>query len=75
MDQFSSHPLYKKHNIDSVMNSLWEFYKKRFFSLIVVSFFMSLALQYASTLIDFKVLQSITDPVLLLEKLKDFKEI
>ena len=72
MDQFSSHPLYKKHNIDSVMNSLWEFYKKRFFSLIVVSFFMSLALQYASTLIDFKVLQSITDPVLLLEKLKDF---
>jgi hypothetical protein len=72
MDQFSSHPLNKKHNIDSAMNSLWEFYKKRFFPLIAVSFFMSFALQYASTLIDFKVLQSITDPVLLMEKLKDF---
>lgn len=72
MNQISSHPLYRKHNIDSAMSSLWEFYKKRFLSLILVSFFMSLALQYASTLIDFKVLQSITDPVLLIEKMKDF---
>jgi hypothetical protein len=30
MDQISNHPLYKKHNIDSAMNSLWYFYKKKF---------------------------------------------
>jgi hypothetical protein len=72
MDQFSSHPLYRRHNIDSVMSSLWEFYKKNFLPLVLVSFVMSLALQYASTLIDFKELQTITDPLQKIEKMKDF---
>jgi hypothetical protein len=72
MDQFINHPLYKKHNIDSAMSSLWEFYKKRFLSLFIISLFMSFALQYASTMVDLKELQSITDPMLMLEKLKDF---
>jgi hypothetical protein len=72
MDQFSNHPLYRKHNIDSAMNSLWEFYKKKFLSLFITSLVMSLVLQYASTLVDMKELSSITDPMLLLEKVKDF---
>jgi hypothetical protein len=72
MDQFSNHPLYRRHNIDSAMNSLWDFYKKKFLSLFILSLVMSLVMQYASTLVNIKELSSTTDPMLLLEKLKDF---
>lgn len=70
MDQFSNHPLYKRHNIDSVMNSLWEFYKKKFLILFIVSLVMSLVIQYASTLVNMKDLSSITDPMEMFEKIK-----
>ncbi len=72
MDQITTHPLYSRHNIDSAMNSLWDFYKKKFVALFIISFVMSLVIQYASTLIDIKELQSITDPVVLLDKMKEY---
>jgi hypothetical protein len=72
MDQFSNHPLYCRHNIDSAMSSLWEFYKKKFLPLFIMSFVMSLIIQYASTLINMKELSTITDPMVLLEKFKGF---
>jgi hypothetical protein len=72
MDQFSSHPLYRKHNIDSAMNSLWEFYKKKFLALFIMSIVMSLVMQYASSLVNMKELSAITDPMVLLEKIKGF---
>jgi len=72
MDQIKDHPLYRKHNIDSAMNSLWEFYKTRFVALFLISLVMSMILQYATILIDFKELQKITDPMLILEKLKGY---
>ncbi|MGB8492039.1 MAG: hypothetical protein WCE64_13365 [Bacteroidales bacterium] len=72
MDQISSHPLYRKHNIDSAMTALWEFYKLKFFPLFIASFIMSLIMQYASTLINFKELYSITDPQALILKMKDY---
>jgi hypothetical protein len=72
MDNLSNHPLYRKHNIDSAMNSFWDFYKKQFLPLFLLSLCMSLLLQYATTLIDFKELQNITDPLALLEKLKGY---
>ena len=72
MLQISNHPLYKKHDIDSAMNSLWEFYKKKFLTLFFVSLVMSLVIQYASTLVNMKELSSITDPMVLLEKIKGF---
>jgi hypothetical protein len=72
MDQFSNHPLYRRHNIDSAMNSLWEFYKKKFLTLFFVSLVMSLVIQYASTMVNMKELSSITDPMILLEKIKGF---
>jgi hypothetical protein len=71
MDQFNNHPLYKRHNIDSAMNSFWEFYKTRVLALFLISFAMSLVVQYASTMVDMKELSTITDPMLMLEKLKD----
>lgn len=70
MDQFNNHPLYKKHNIDSAMSSLWDFYKSKFISLFLISLAMSLIIQYASSLINIKELSAITDPMEMLEKLK-----
>jgi len=70
MDQIKNHPLYRKHNIDSAMSSLWEFYKARFFVLFLISLVMSGILQYATSFTDLKDLQSTTDPMILLEKLK-----
>jgi hypothetical protein len=72
MNQIKDHPLYRKHNIDSAMNSLWEFYKTRFVPLFLISLVMSVILQYTTILIDIKELQKITDPALLLEKLKEY---
>lgn len=72
MDQFSNHPLYRKHNIDSVMSSLWEFYKNKFLSLFIISLVMSLVIQYASTMVNFKELTTVTDPQVMLEKINDF---
>jgi hypothetical protein len=70
MNQFDSHPLYRKHTIDSALSSLWEFYKKKFVSLFIMSIIISLGTQYASSLINMKELSTITDPILLLEKMK-----
>jgi len=51
MESINSHPLYKVHTIDSAMNSLWDFYTKRFLTLFLTSFAMGLILQYLSSLI------------------------
>jgi hypothetical protein len=72
MDPFNTHPLYRRHNIDSAMSSLWEFYKNKFLSLFIISFAMSLVMQYASTLIDVKELQTIKDPMVMLEMMKGY---
>jgi hypothetical protein len=72
MDNFSNHPLYSRHNLDSAMSSGWEFYKKKFIPLFLTSIAMSLVIQYGSTMVNFKELSSITDPMVMLEKLKDF---
>jgi hypothetical protein len=70
MNQLNNHPLNKRHNIDSAMNSLWEFYKTRFLALFLISLAMSLVVQYASTMVDMKELSNVTDPMVMLEKLK-----
>jgi hypothetical protein len=70
MDQFNNHPLYRKHNIDSALSSLWGFYKKKFVPLFIASLVISLVTQYASTLVNMKELSTITDPMIFLEKMK-----
>ena len=72
MEQFSSHPLFRKHTIDSVMSSFWEFYKKKFIVLFLSSFVISLAIQYISSSINFSDLQSTTDPFEMIGKMKEF---
>ncbi len=70
MDQFNNHPLYRKYNIDSALSSLWDFYKKKFVPLFIMSLVISLVTQYASTLVNMKELSTITDPMIFLEKMK-----
>ena len=71
MEQFNNHPLFMRHNIDSAMSSLWDFYKKKFLSLFIISFAMSLVIQYISTLVNLQELSQITDPMAMLEKMKE----
>jgi hypothetical protein len=72
MEEFCSHPLYRRHTIDSAISSLWDFYKKKFLVLFISSFVMSLILQYISSTIDFTGLTNMTDPVEMLEKVREF---
>jgi hypothetical protein len=71
MDQLSNHPLYGKHNIDSAMSSLWDFYKKRFLSLFLISFVMSVVLQYLSSFVKLEELSSVSDPMVMLGIMKE----
>lgn len=70
MEEIKNHPLYMRHNLDSAMSSLWDFYKKRFLSLFLISFVMSLVIQYASTFVNIQELTTMTDPAQLLEKIR-----
>jgi hypothetical protein len=71
MNQFNNHPLYKRYNIDSAMDSLWKFYKTRFLSLFLISLAMSLVIQYATSMVDLTELSTMTDPMQMLEKIKE----
>lgn len=72
MMPFSSHPLYTKHNIDSAMNALWEFYKRNFIVLFTVSFILSLVTSYITTFIDLNALQSMSDPQEIVLKMREY---
>ena len=72
MDAIKNHPLYRKHNLDSVMSSMWEFYKKNFVSLFIVSLIISFVSQLASTMINIQELQTMTDPEEILAEMKKF---
>jgi hypothetical protein len=72
MDQINKHPLYRSHNIDSAMSSIWEFYKQKFLPLFLISLAMSLAMQYAATFVNIKEFQTMTDPMQMLEKMKEY---
>ena len=53
------------------MSSLWDFYKKRFVSLFIISFAMSLVLQYVSTFINLQDFSTVTDPMVMLGMIKE----
>ncbi len=72
MNDFSRHPLYRTHTLDSAMSSLWAFYRKNFTVLFIVSLVVSLMTQYVSTHIDFAGMQTITDPQELLSRMRDY---
>ncbi|MGB4293504.1 MAG: hypothetical protein WBJ37_11570 [Bacteroidales bacterium] len=68
MNKIKSHPLYRKHDLDSAMSSLLNFLKKHFWGLFFIALIISLISQYAILLFDFNKILSITDP----EEIVDF---
>jgi preprotein translocase subunit SecG len=71
---YKNHPLYRKHDLDSAMSSLWNFYKSNFIQFFLISFVMSLVIQYASTMINMKELQELAlsgDTPAMFEKMKE----
>lgn len=67
---FSSHPLYRKHDLDSAMSTLWSFYKERFLVLFITSFIMSLGIQLFTLMFDFSDFMNMTDPVQMFNKIR-----
>lgn len=61
MEDFRSHPLYKKHTLDSAMDSLWGFYKSHFLVLFLISFVVSLAMQFFAQNLDYEQLRNVAD--------------
>jgi hypothetical protein len=76
MDQIKLHPLYRKHTIDTALNSIWDFYKKYFLQMFLISLVMSFVNLYASTLINMtelqEELQAGGDLTVVLDKLREF---
>jgi hypothetical protein len=71
---YKNHPLYRKHDLDSAMSSLWNFYKSNFIPFFIISFVMSLVIQYASTMINIQELQELAlsgDTLAMIEKMKE----
>jgi hypothetical protein len=71
MPNFSEHPLYGSHNIDSAMGSLWNFYKKHFVILVVTSFIVNLIAQIIMTQVKMNDLTGLTDISQLLDFYKN----
>ncbi|MCJ7448746.1 MAG: hypothetical protein MUO72_13750 [Bacteroidales bacterium] len=70
MDKFGSHPLYRKHDIDSVLSSIWPFYTKNFVVLFIASFVFSLAYNFLLASFDFMKVYTLTDPMEMLEEMR-----
>lgn len=70
MEDLKEHPLYRKHTLDSVMSSLWDFYKKNFLVLFLTSFILSVATHLLMLKFNLTELQNYTDPMEVLEKLR-----
>jgi hypothetical protein len=70
MENFSNHPLYKKHTLDTVMSSLWGFYTKKFLVLFLTSLVFSLGVQMMMLKFDFNNFLTTTDPMQMIENIK-----
>ncbi|MFO7755153.1 MAG: hypothetical protein R6V34_04110 [Bacteroidales bacterium] len=67
MPDFSNHPLNRSYDLDTALSTIWEFYKKWFYSLFVISFVFSLIITYVSRSVDISEIYSVTDPEEMME--------
>lgn len=72
MENFESHPLYRSHDLDSAMSSLFNFYKKNFLVLFLTSFVMALGVQIVSAQIKIGDVTLNTDPQEIINMYKSF---
>jgi len=62
MVDYTKHPLSKKYDLDTALGSIWEFYKKWFGNLFIISFIFSLIITYLSGRVNVSEIYSVTDP-------------
>jgi hypothetical protein len=72
MNTYQNHPLAGAVDLDSAFNKLWNFYKKYFVGLYLISVVGSLLSSLFVSGIDLASIQATTDPVEMLEKMKSF---
>ena len=72
MNTYQNHPLAGAVDLDSAFNKLWNFYKKYFVGLYLISVVGSLLSSLFVSGIDLASIQATTDPVEMLEKMKGF---
>ncbi|MDZ7738645.1 MAG: hypothetical protein U5K32_06185 [Bacteroidales bacterium] len=67
MPDYSKHPLNRSYDLDTALSTIWEFYKKWFYSLFVISFVFSLITTYLSGKVNMSEIYSVTDPQEMME--------
>ncbi len=67
MPDYSKHPLNRSYDLDTALSTIWEFYKKWFYSLFVISFVFSLITTYLSGKVDISEIYSATEPEEIME--------
>jgi hypothetical protein len=72
MNTYQNHPLAGAVDLDTAFNKLWNFYKKYFVGLYLISVVGSLLSSLFVSGIDLASIQATTDPVEMLEKMKGF---
>ncbi len=70
MSKYQEHPLNKKYDLDSLFSTLWEFYRKWFVPMFIISFIFSILSGVVSSGIDVSSLQNTTDPAELMNNIK-----
>lgn len=70
MNDYKNHPLAGAVNLDSAMTKLWDFYKKYFVGMYIISVILALLTSVASAGIDTSMIQTVSDPEEMLQILK-----
>lgn len=70
MNEYQNHPLAGAVNLDSAMTKLWDFYKKYFVGMYIISVVLALLTTVASAGIDTSMFQTVSDPEEMMQILK-----
>lgn len=71
MYNYQNHPLAGASDLDSAMTRLWDFYKRYFVGMYIISFMLSLISAVFSASLDLTAIQTTTDPEEMLKMMKD----
>ena len=70
MNDYQNHPLAGAVSLDSAMTKLWDFYKKYFVGMYIISVILALLTNLASAGIDASMIQTVSDPEEMIQILK-----
>jgi hypothetical protein len=71
MHNYQNHPLAGASDLDSAMTKLWDFYKRYFVGMYIISFMLALISAVFSASLDLAAIQTTTDPEEMIKMMKD----